>query len=135
MTPPISGNPIFSCVILGLGGLVFVLLGLVFLIAPGTTIAPTGLVAGSTGALTEVRSYYGAFEIVIGLYLFAGTVIATLRKPALIFLAISMIALVLGRSLGLWIDGGSQSLNIKLMLSEFLLAALALTALLREKHR
>ncbi len=118
----------FGVVVLVVCALLFAGFGAAFLLQPAERIAVTGLSPTTATALTELRAYYGAFEIGFGIFLLLGAILPGWRGPALALLAITAGALVLGRSLGLVWDGGPQPLTLKLLATEAAICALAAVA-------
>ncbi|MGH8530073.1 MAG: DUF4345 family protein [Nevskiales bacterium] len=122
----------FGQIVLLVAALLFAGFGVAFLIQPAERIAVTGLNPTTATALTELRAYYGAFEIAFAVFLVLGAILPAWRVPALALLAISAGALALGRGLGLLLDGGPQLLTLKLIASEAVICALATAAWWRE---
>lgn len=118
----------FGQIVLIIAALLFAGFGVAFLVQPAERIAVTGLNPTTATALTELRAYYGAFEIAFAVFLALGAILPTWRVPALALLAISAGALVLGRGLGLVLDGGPQPLTLKLIATETLICVLAAVA-------
>ncbi len=124
----------FGVIVLVAAALLFAGFGVAFLIQPAERIASVGLTPTSATALTELRAYYGAYEIAVAVFLLLGALLPAWRIPALGFLAIAAGALVCGRALGLMLDGGPQPLTVKLLASEVVICLLAAIAWWREGH-
>lgn len=118
--------------ILAVNALLFAGVGLAFLLYPAQLIVDTGLNPQSATALTELRAFYGAFEIAMATFMAFCAWHRPWISAGLTFLALAAAGLVLGRSLGLLIDGLPQPLTIKLMLVETLITLAALYGLRRE---
>jgi hypothetical protein len=73
----------FVTVVVVLAGLGFLSFGLAFVFAPGATIAGAGLHLEGTGALVELRAFYGGLELGLGLWFLVAATRASLRRPAL----------------------------------------------------
>lgn len=99
--------------------------GLAFLMAPAERIAAVGLLPQSATAVTELRAYYGAFQIGLALFLGLCAWRSEWRSAGLALLAITASALVTGRCIGLLLDGGSQPVTWQLLAVEASIAGLA----------
>lgn len=67
--------------------------------------AKIGLTVGLEDGVNEMRAVYGGFMMGIGIFFGLATVNSSLRKPAWLFIAISMGGLVLGRLGSFILDG------------------------------
>lgn len=119
-------------IVLGGSALLFAGFGLAFVIAPAERIAATGLLPQTPTALTELRAYYGAFEMGFALFLALCAWRQEWRSAGLALLSLTAGALVLGRCLGLLIDGGPQPLTWQLLAVETAITAIAAFAWWRQ---
>ncbi len=106
--------------------------GLAFLIAPAQRIAAVGLLPQTATALTELRAYYGCFEIGFALFLALCAWRREWTAAGLALLTFTATALVAGRCIGLVVDGGPQPLTWQLMAVEAMIATVAAFAWWRE---
>lgn len=73
----------FSKLLVGLAGLGFLGYGIAFLIAPEATLAGAGLHLTGTGAVVELRAFYGGLELGLGLWLLCAGFQDRLLRPGL----------------------------------------------------
>lgn len=117
--------------LVGFYGLAFLVLGALFLIAPGALTATTQVALPTRVAVQEIRAVYGGFFLGVGLYLFLCAVRAAGLRQGLIALAVIMGGLTVGRVLGFLIDGPANAQLYVLTASEVVGVVLALVLLRR----
>jgi hypothetical protein len=104
----------------------FLLLGMQFLAVPTALTAQTQIALPTPVAVEEVRGVYGGFFLGTGLYLLLCAWREPWRRQGLVALAAIMGGLVLGRVLGLVLDGPANALLYLLLASEIAGLVLAL---------
>ena len=98
---------------------VFVVIGLVFTIAPSLPFVPLGLSVPSGAATTELRAVYGGMELAVGVFL---AICAWRRGPAvgygLLLSVLLFSALASFRALGMAIEGPQAPIMGALLAAE-----------------
>ena len=112
----------------GVMGLVF---GVWYLIAPTGMTDPTGFGPLGPNALTDVRATYGGFQIGSGLFLLWAAADEARVRTALVLQALTIGAIASCRLVGFAIDGGPNGFLISAIVTEITFTALALFALRR----
>lgn len=120
--------------VLGACAVLFGGFGLVFLFAPAEGIAAAGLLPQTPTAMTELRSYYGAFQIGFALFLALCARRREWTSAGLALLTLTAGALAGGRCLGLVLESGPQPLTWQLLSIEATIAAIATFAWWREAN-
>ena len=110
----------------GVMGLVF---GIWYLVAPTALTDPTGFGALGPNALTDVRATYGGFQIGSGLFLLWSALDPARVRAALLLQALSIGAIGSCRLVGFAIDGSPNSFLLSAIVTEITFTALALYAL------
>ncbi|WP_437882545.1 DUF4345 family protein [Pseudomonas sp. LRF_L74] len=112
--------------------LVLVGFGLAYLVRPQEMANASGMLLMAPAAITDVRAYYGALQVAIGLYMVLALLRVDLLRATLMLLVLLYAALALGRLAGLWLDGGEQqTFNLVALLFEVVSAVWAWFALRR----
>ena len=124
----------FTQVFLGLCGLAFVLIGVNTFVDPLRAMSPLELNVNTVNALNELRATYGGLQIGIGLFLFAGVGRATLRRPVLLAQALMVGGLVIGRLVGIALDGLPSGFVQSLLALETTIAVLSVVLYRREPN-
>jgi hypothetical protein len=73
----------FSKSLVVLAGLGFLGYGIAFLLAPEATLAGAGMQLTGTGAVVELRAFYGGLEVGLGLWLLFAALREKLLRPGL----------------------------------------------------
>ena len=125
----------FSKYLVVLAGLGFLGYGIAFLIAPEATLAGAGLQLTGTGAVVELRAFYGGLELGLGLWLIFAGLNDTLVRPALWLTLASNGGIGCSRLLGLALGGAWIPFFGYALPWELGFAALAAGALLFSRPR
>jgi hypothetical protein len=112
----------------GVMGLVF---GVWYLVAPVAWTDPTGFGPLGPNALTDVRATYGGFQIGLGLFTLWAAAEAARVRMALVLQALTIGAIGSCRLVGFAIDGSPNGFLISAVVTETTFTALALVALRR----
>ena len=107
----------YSLYFFGLGFLGF---GLLFLVSPTTLTTLTDISLPTPIALMEIRGVYGGFFIGAGLFLLICAWRESWLRPGMMAQAAILGGLVVGRVLGLLIDGAANTFIYLLLLSEII---------------
>ena len=126
---------IFSKWLVVLAGLGFLGYGIAFLIAPEATLAGAGLQLTGTGAVVELRAFYGGLELGLGLWLIFAGLNDKLLRPALWLTLASNGGIGCSRLLGLALGGAWIPFFGYALPWELGFAALAAGALLFSRPR
>lgn len=124
----------FSIIILWLNVVAFGLYGIAFIFKPtAMSQACTGTAPNTASAVTDMRATYGGFMLSVGLWI-AWVACTQAGNPALIQAALILVLLVMvcmavTRSLGMLVDGRSNTYIKIALLAEIIAAALAIAAL------
>ncbi len=110
------------------GGAVF-LIGARSLVAPRAMAEAFGIQLSAPPALSEIRASFGGMHLGVGGFMLAGIFVASLRRPALILLALYMGGLAVGRVASALLDGAPSPLICLSLATELVFAALAAGAL------
>lgn len=92
---------------LGLGAALALWIGARGLTVPAAVADRLSLVPDGAGGLNEIRAQYGGFFLAVGLLSAAGLWRRALAVPALWILAVTFGGVLVGRLVGLAMDGGS----------------------------
>ena len=112
----------------GVMGLVF---GVWYLVAPVAWTDPTGFGPLGPNALTDVRATYGGFQIGLGLFTVWAAADPTRVRMALVLQALTIGAIASCRLTGFAIDGSPNGFLRSAIVTEIALTALTLIALYR----
>jgi uncharacterized protein DUF4345 len=112
-------------------GVIGLLFGLWYLIAPTGMTDPTGFGPLGPNALTDVRATYGGFQIGSGLFLLWAAADDARVRTALVLQALTIGAIGSCRLIGFAIDGSPNGFLISAIVTEATFTALALFALRR----
>ena len=112
-------------------GVMGLLFGIWYLIAPTGLTDPTGFGPLGPNALTDVRATYGGFQIGSGLFLLWCAGDDARVRTALVLQALTIGAIGSCRLVGFAIDGSPNGFLISAILTEVTFTALALFALRR----
>ncbi|MEE3320543.1 MAG: DUF4345 family protein [Pseudomonadota bacterium] len=108
---------------------VFLLYGLGFIVAPGVLMSQVvGEVPVASSAWIDLRATYGGLSVGVGviLWVLAGSA-ATLRTGAL-GVSVLMVAMALGRSVGIAVDGNPNGYMLLYLVMEAIAAILGIWA-------
>ena len=95
-----------------------------------------GMLLMESASVSHMRVYYGGLQLGLALFLLWAARAPERARPALMMLMITLLALVLGRLVSLWLDGGELiGFDLASLIYRILAAALAAAAWLaiREK--
>ena len=122
--------------ILGLGAMVFIAIGAMFLIAPAYWAEVVDIAVPSPLARTDLRATYGGFDLFFGFFLGLCTLRTDWLRPGLVALGLALAGFATGRLVGFIVEGHADRLMIGFAVLESLGAALAmyLQAGLRGRH-
>jgi len=95
----------FDQLFLSIVGAVFLGLGTINLFFPAAGMAGFEIQITSVSALNEIRANYGGMHFALGLLFLSGAFLGALKVPALLVVALFTGGLVVGRALGLALDG------------------------------
>jgi hypothetical protein len=112
--------------ILGLGALVFLALGAMFLIAPVYWAAVIDVSLPTPMARTDLRATYGGFDLGFGLFLGLCTLRSDWLRPGLVAMGLALAGFASGRLVGFLVEGHADRLMIWFAALEALGAAVAL---------
>jgi hypothetical protein len=112
-------------------GVIGLLFGIWYLVAPTALTDPTGFGPLGPNALTDVRATYGGFQIGSGLFLLWSAGDAARMRAALVLQALTIGAIGSCRLVGFAIDGSPNGFLISAIVTEVTFTALALFALRR----
>jgi hypothetical protein len=87
--------------------LVMACLSLAYWLRPHEMANLNGMILMETASVSHMRVYYGGLQLGLALFLVWAARAPERARPALIMLVITMAALVLGRLISLWLDGGT----------------------------
>jgi hypothetical protein len=117
--------------LVGFYGVAFLILGALFLVAPGALTATTQVALPTPVAVQEIRAVYGGFFLGVGLYLLLCALRVSGLRQGLVALVMIMGGLVIGRFFGFAIDGPANTQLYVLTASEVVGLVLALVLLRR----
>ena len=86
--------------------LVMACLSLAYWLWPHEMANLNGMLLMETASVSHMRVYYGGLQLGLALFLIWAVRAPERARPALIMLVMTMAALVLGRLVSLWLDGG-----------------------------
>ena len=112
-----------------LNGLVLSFIALRMLLTPAEFLAEFGVALTSATALAEARSIHGGGIAAIAALIWLGLFNAKWTATGLLAAAVFLLALTVGRAIGIVVDGATDSLTITATVAEFLLGSLAAIAL------
>ncbi|MEL6868962.1 MAG: DUF4345 domain-containing protein [Pseudomonadota bacterium] len=121
----------FAKIVLWLFGLITLAFGAYSLVAPEQLAQLTQYDLRSSGAITEIRAFYGGLELGLAAFWIAGALKPSLLRAALVSMILVWSAVAASRVFGLIIDDSLTSTMIIVLVSEVLGAALAFIALQR----
>ncbi len=107
----------------------FLGLGLQFMLLPGALTTQIGIVLPTPVAVMEIRGVYGGFFFGTGLFFLLFARRDVWLRPGLVAQASIMGALVVGRTVGLILDGRPNALIAALLAVEFVATIVALVGL------
>ncbi len=88
-----------------------------------------GMLLMESASISHMRVYYGGLQLGLALFLLWSAREPERARPALMMLMITMLALVLGRLVSLWLDGGTLiGFDLASLIYRVLAAALAAAA-------
>ncbi len=123
------------CVLL-VQALVMACLSLAYWLRPHEMANLNGMLLMDDASVSHMRVYYGGLQLGLALFLLWAARAAERARPALVMLVITLLALVLGRLLSLWIDGGELiGFDLAALVYRILAAALAGAAWLVVRER
>ena len=118
-----------------LNALVFVLMGLAFMILPATMVElVTGGIPQTPSGMIDVRATYGGGFAGIGLTLFATVLRPGWRSLGLLLLVFVLGGMALGRGLGIVTDGRPNIFMYLFLAYELVFVAVALVALVIQRR-
>jgi hypothetical protein len=112
-------------------GVLFLVMGIVMLWSPETFLSKLGLLASTIDARNEARGGYGGMHLAFGIFAIAGAMKAHLRQPALWLVTLLSGGYVLGRVVGVVLEGIPSTIVLGLLAVEAagaVLGALSLRA-------
>jgi hypothetical protein len=112
--------------ILGLGALVFIAIGAMFLIAPAYWAAVVEIPLPTPMARTDLRATYGGFNLGFGFFLGLCTLRADWLRPGLIALGLALAGYASARLVGVIVEGHAHRLMIFFLALEAIGATIAL---------
>lgn len=121
----------FGRVLLWVAGLMLLVFGLAYLLAPARLVEPAGFSLPTPSALSDVRATYGGFALGLAAFLLWCTRAPQRVPTGLLGLALIEAGVGLCRAIGVWIDGAFNRFHATAFLIEISLALLALIALAR----
>lgn len=104
------------------GGLGFLVFGLLMLLAPRETMAAIGFVLPEGLPTTEIRAFYGGLELALAGLLLAAAALPAYRRAGLILGGVSYGGIGLSRALGMMVDDTSGAFLWTALLIELGLA-------------
>ncbi len=123
------------CVLL-VQALVMVSFSLAYWLRPYEMANLNGMLLMEGASVSHMRVYYGGLQLGLALFLLWATRAPERARPALVMLMITMTALVLGRLVSLWLDGGELvGFDLASLVYRVLAAALAGAAWLAIRER
>ena len=108
-----------------------ILLGVLYLFAPGFFTDAAGFGVVTPGGLTDVRATYGGVQIGLGAFLLWAAAEESRVRLALVLVALLFGALALSRAFGLLLDGDLNPFHTSAVITEIALTCLSLYALRR----
>lgn len=100
---------LYSRIVLGLGVLMFAVLGLILLFKPEKLEAWVGIAAQTPEARTELRAWYGGLEVALAAFLVLGMFRPEIAPVACLVLALISIGPLCGRLIGFVADGSASA--------------------------
>jgi len=111
-------------------------LSLAYWVRPYEMANLNGMLLMESASVSHMRVYYGGLQLGLALFLLWATREPERARPALVMLMITMLALVLGRLVSLWLDGGALiGFDLASLIYRVLAAALAAAAWLTIRER
>lgn len=111
--------------VLGLGALVFLAIGALFLVAPSYWAGVVDISLPTAMARTDLRATYGGFDLCFGLFLGLCTLRPDWIRPGLVALGLALAGFASGRLLGFVVEGAADRLMILFAVVEAVGAVLA----------
>lgn len=118
-----------------INGLILSVIALRMLFAPAEFLAQFGVELTSATALAEARSIHGGGIAAIALLVWLALFNSKWTTTGLAAAAFFLLGLAIGRAIGIFVDGATDSLTITATVAEFLLGGLAAIALFFELRR
>ncbi len=115
-------------IILGLSALVYVGIGLAFIIAPESLLPRVNITAPSGTALTDVRAVYGGLDLGVGVLL-AYCLMRNEIQTGLVACTLTLGGLAIARIIGMTLDAAQDTITYGLLTSELVGAAMAAVGL------
>ncbi len=115
----------FGRVVLVLSGLMFLVFGVIFLVAPSGAGRVAGFEAAGAYGRTEIRAFYGGMEVGLGAFLLVGVWAKSWFRPGLWLVALLVGATAAGRALGFAVEAQAARIHVLYVAIE---AGLALAA-------
>jgi len=119
----------YQRIILGISAMVFIGIGVAFLVTPQSLLPRVNINATPGTALTDVRAVYGGLDLGIGLFLAFCFVRGQLRT-GLVACVFTLGGLSCGRILGIGLNREQDMITYYLLAAEVLGVAMATTALM-----
>ena len=98
--------------VLGLGALVFIVIGALFLVAPAYWAAVVDIGVPTAMARTDFRATYGGFDLCFGLFLGHCTLRPDWIRPGLVAMGLALAGYAGGRLVGFFVEGTADRLMI-----------------------
>ncbi|MBA1261470.1 DUF4345 domain-containing protein [Stutzerimonas stutzeri] len=111
-------------------------LSLAYWVRPYEMANLNGMLLMESASVSHMRVYYGGLQLGLALFLLWAARAPERARPALVMLMITLLALVLGRLVSLWLDGGALiGFDLASLIYRVLAAALAAAAWLAIRER
>lgn len=111
-------------------------LSLAYWVRPYEMANLNGMLLMESASVSHMRVYYGGLQLGLALFLLWAARAPERARPALVMLMITLLALVLGRLVSLWLDGGALiGFDLASLIYRILAAALAAAAWLAIRER
>ena len=115
-------------IFLGLMGLAFCKVGVEALLTHETVMANVGITLDNTSALSSIRAIYGGMHFIFGAFCFWG-IFKEMKEP-LKLVSLYTAGFVIGRLVGIAIDGAPNSFVVTWLITESVSFGIATTLLL-----
>lgn len=112
-------------------GIMSVVFGVIYLIAPSSMTDPMGFGILAPSALTDVRATYGGFQIGMGIFMLWCCIGSGRLYTAMFFALVSVAAIAISRAIGLAIDGDPIDVLKYTLAFEVVLTVVSLVIFLR----
>lgn len=111
-----------------LSAALYIVMGVSFLFMPTFMCEQVGIKLETTTAMTEVRTFYGGFEIGIGAFLLISSFRRLTLRPAVVAMCCGLLGSVLARIGGIAMDGSPTTMTWILLVVEILWLGLVINA-------